>query len=157
MEPNYDQDELAEHYCADELPKGVGRWYECVFCKRGFNTAQALGGHMNIHRKDRTTSSKPAASTSSNNPIKQTRNINHAAGSRLYPQVQPSRVLDHDLPVHQYFSDDRRRSDYDHRQALNLLSLEFDHPTVLEDLEKNRSQVMDQKEDLDLELRLGCN
>ncbi|KAG5130041.1 hypothetical protein JHK84_036438 [Glycine max] len=32
---------------------GIGRSYECVFCKRGFTTAQALGGHMNIHRKDR--------------------------------------------------------------------------------------------------------
>ncbi|XP_059431417.1 transcriptional regulator TAC1-like [Corylus avellana] len=32
---------------------GTGRSYECVFCKRGFTTAQALGGHMNIHRRDR--------------------------------------------------------------------------------------------------------
>ncbi|KAL6217499.1 hypothetical protein ACLB2K_010716 [Fragaria x ananassa] len=32
---------------------GTGRSYECVFCKRGFTTAQALGGHMNIHRKER--------------------------------------------------------------------------------------------------------
>ncbi|PON62584.1 Yin/yang transcription factor [Parasponia andersonii] len=31
----------------------AGRSYECVFCKRGFTTAQALGGHMNIHRKNR--------------------------------------------------------------------------------------------------------
>ncbi|KMT10330.1 hypothetical protein BVRB_5g120800 [Beta vulgaris subsp. vulgaris] len=29
------------------------RSYDCVFCQRGFTTAQALGGHMNIHRKDR--------------------------------------------------------------------------------------------------------
>ncbi|RRT42660.1 hypothetical protein B296_00054667 [Ensete ventricosum] len=28
-------------------------YYECTFCKRGFSNAQALGGHMNIHRKDR--------------------------------------------------------------------------------------------------------
>ncbi|XP_059669491.1 transcriptional regulator TAC1 [Cornus florida] len=27
--------------------------YTCSFCKRGFSNAQALGGHMNIHRKDR--------------------------------------------------------------------------------------------------------
>ncbi|CAN1135145.1 Transcriptional regulator TAC1 [Linum perenne] len=27
--------------------------YTCAFCKRGFSNAQALGGHMNIHRKDR--------------------------------------------------------------------------------------------------------
>jgi hypothetical protein len=33
-------------------------YYECAFCKRGFTTAQALSGHMNIHRRDRT---KPAA------------------------------------------------------------------------------------------------
>nr|ACY56756.1 ZFP1 [Chrysanthemum x morifolium] len=29
------------------------RSYTCTFCKRGFSNAQALGGHMNIHRKDR--------------------------------------------------------------------------------------------------------
>ncbi|KAK8960034.1 Transcriptional regulator TAC1 [Platanthera guangdongensis] len=29
------------------------RTYECTFCKRGFSNAQALGGHMNMHRRDR--------------------------------------------------------------------------------------------------------
>ncbi|GFQ04805.1 transcriptional regulator tac1 [Phtheirospermum japonicum] len=29
------------------------RSYKCTFCKRQFFNAQALGGHMNIHRKDR--------------------------------------------------------------------------------------------------------
>ncbi|BAT95500.1 hypothetical protein VIGAN_08224000 [Vigna angularis var. angularis] len=42
---------------------GTGRSYECVFCKRGFTTAQALGGHMNIHRKDRANRTKPSTST----------------------------------------------------------------------------------------------
>ncbi|KAK3140438.1 hypothetical protein QOZ80_5AG0400990 [Eleusine coracana subsp. coracana] len=39
-------------------------YYECVFCKRGFTTAQALGGHMNIHRRDRAkpTRESPAGS-----------------------------------------------------------------------------------------------
>ncbi|EXB55538.1 Transcriptional regulator TAC1 [Morus notabilis] len=32
---------------------GAKRSYECTYCKRGFTNAQALGGHMNIHRKDR--------------------------------------------------------------------------------------------------------
>ncbi|CAI9778754.1 unnamed protein product [Fraxinus pennsylvanica] len=27
--------------------------YECIFCKKSFSSAQALGGHMNIHRKDK--------------------------------------------------------------------------------------------------------
>ncbi|KAJ9172059.1 hypothetical protein P3X46_015346 [Hevea brasiliensis] len=29
------------------------RNYTCNFCKRQFNSAQALGGHMNVHRRDR--------------------------------------------------------------------------------------------------------
>ncbi|CAO2822726.1 unnamed protein product [Amaranthus hypochondriacus] len=29
------------------------RSYTCNFCKKGFSNAQALGGHMNIHRRDR--------------------------------------------------------------------------------------------------------
>lgn len=41
---------------------GTGRSYGCVFCKRGFTTAQALGGHMNIHRKDRA-KTRPANSS----------------------------------------------------------------------------------------------
>ncbi|CAN1844988.1 Transcriptional regulator TAC1 [Linum perenne] len=48
----------------DEL--GMGRSYECVFCKRGFTTAQALGGHMNIHRKDRPTPTKPKPKSNPN-------------------------------------------------------------------------------------------
>lgn len=38
------------------------QFYNCTYCKRGFTTAQALGGHMNIHRKDR---AKTQMSTSS--------------------------------------------------------------------------------------------
>jgi hypothetical protein len=41
-------------------PAATRPYYECVFCKRGFTTAQALGGHMNIHRRDRDRV-KPAA------------------------------------------------------------------------------------------------
>lgn len=29
------------------------RFYSCSFCGREFRSAQALGGHMNVHRKDR--------------------------------------------------------------------------------------------------------
>lgn len=47
---------------------GIGRSYECVFCKRGFTTAQALGGHMNIHRKDRA-KTKPSFGASSSSKV----------------------------------------------------------------------------------------
>ncbi|XP_042386846.1 zinc finger protein 1-like [Zingiber officinale] len=29
------------------------RSFGCTFCRRGFSSAQALGGHMNVHRKDK--------------------------------------------------------------------------------------------------------
>ncbi|XP_021899487.1 transcriptional regulator SUPERMAN-like [Carica papaya] len=41
------------------------RSYECTFCKRGFTNAQALGGHMNIHRKDRAKAKQTTANSSS--------------------------------------------------------------------------------------------
>ncbi|CAK9166298.1 unnamed protein product [Ilex paraguariensis] len=37
----------------EQGPNPQARTYECTFCKRGFSNAQALGGHMNIHRKDK--------------------------------------------------------------------------------------------------------
>lgn len=49
----------------DGYDQGKKRSYECTFCKRGFTNAQALGGHMNIHRKDRAKASKQPNSSSS--------------------------------------------------------------------------------------------
>lgn len=60
MESNH-QEEVDHLLRENENRLGIGRSYECVFCKRGFNTAQALGGHMNIHRKDRARN-KPSSS-----------------------------------------------------------------------------------------------
>ncbi|XP_022769536.1 transcriptional regulator SUPERMAN-like [Durio zibethinus] len=44
--------ELEGHYscCGLTWPP---KYYTCSFCKREFKSAQALGGHMNVHRKDR--------------------------------------------------------------------------------------------------------
>ncbi|KAH7843933.1 hypothetical protein Vadar_022524 [Vaccinium darrowii] len=36
----------------------VVRTYDCSFCKRGFSNAQALGGHMNVHRRDKAEAKK---------------------------------------------------------------------------------------------------
>ncbi|KAK8697820.1 hypothetical protein V6N13_113955 [Hibiscus sabdariffa] len=38
---------------SDEQGASPARSYDCTFCKRGFSNAQALGGHMNIHRRDK--------------------------------------------------------------------------------------------------------
>ncbi|KAL1329766.1 hypothetical protein AAHE18_12G064800 [Arachis hypogaea] len=59
-------DRSSYEQAGDHQEMGTGRSYECVFCKRGFTTAQALGGHMNIHRKDRANNKAkiPASSSS---------------------------------------------------------------------------------------------
>ncbi|CAL0316113.1 unnamed protein product [Lupinus luteus] len=58
MELSYPSEEYSISSSEETDDMGTGRSYECVFCKRGFTTAQALGGHMNIHRKDRANNNK---------------------------------------------------------------------------------------------------
>ncbi|KAH7281834.1 hypothetical protein KP509_36G065600 [Ceratopteris richardii] len=41
------------NYASSPVPCWATRSYGCIFCGREFNSAQALGGHMNIHRRDR--------------------------------------------------------------------------------------------------------
>ncbi|KAK1430412.1 hypothetical protein QVD17_13121 [Tagetes erecta] len=61
--------------------EGVGRSYECNFCKRGFTNAQALGGHMNIHRKDKA----KAKQNNKSNIIKDHSNIVSSKSLNLVP------------------------------------------------------------------------
>ena len=37
----------------DQGGSQLARSYDCTYCKRGFSNAQALGGHMNIHRREK--------------------------------------------------------------------------------------------------------
>ncbi|KAL8530335.1 hypothetical protein ACS0TY_007389 [Phlomoides rotata] len=160
---NYEEDcsiKSSKEVDSDEENKdlGVGRSYECVFCKRGFNTAQALGGHMNIHRKDR----------ARNKPDSDKKDHDHVyTATRLYHQIPSSSPNHHRFSSSQdhhpnyaaYFPASTSRpygqqndSDRDHQQPLisgdwrMRLSLEFPPSN----LDKNG-----QEKDLDLELRLG--
>ncbi|CAN6382188.1 unnamed protein product [Urochloa humidicola] len=53
-EPSWEEQAFARDAAA-----GLGgcvwppRSYSCTFCRREFRSAQALGGHMNVHRRDR--------------------------------------------------------------------------------------------------------
>ncbi|KAG5582846.1 hypothetical protein H5410_053473 [Solanum commersonii] len=46
-------DQIVTWSSEELLGLGHVKFYRCSFCKRGFSNAQALGGHMNIHRRDR--------------------------------------------------------------------------------------------------------
>ncbi|KAL5717263.1 hypothetical protein ACHQM5_010302 [Ranunculus cassubicifolius] len=41
------------------------RSFRCTFCNKGFSNAQALGGHMNIHRRDKAKLKLPAVNKDS--------------------------------------------------------------------------------------------
>uniref|UniRef100_A0A2C9WMS5 C2H2-type domain-containing protein n=2 Tax=Manihot esculenta TaxID=3983 RepID=A0A2C9WMS5_MANES len=43
----------AAKYWEEEASVWPPRFYFCNFCGREFRSAQALGGHMNVHRRDR--------------------------------------------------------------------------------------------------------
>jgi len=55
LHPQNQGDDDHDHEGSSSIGGG-SKSYDCVFCQRGFTTAQALGGHMNIHRKDRSLS-----------------------------------------------------------------------------------------------------
>ncbi|CAL4967703.1 unnamed protein product [Urochloa decumbens] len=48
---------------SDDDDEGTRQPYKCTFCRRGFPTAQALGGHMNVHRRHRGRSAAAAPAT----------------------------------------------------------------------------------------------
>ncbi|WCJ28342.1 C2H2 and C2HC zinc fingers superfamily protein [Euphorbia peplus] len=56
---SYDHDSWEEQAFAEDAAGPMGgciwppRSYSCSFCRREFRSAQALGGHMNVHRRDR--------------------------------------------------------------------------------------------------------
>ncbi|XP_024371225.1 transcriptional regulator TAC1 [Physcomitrium patens] len=45
------------------------RSYMCNFCRREFRTAQGLGGHMNVHRRERAQANQLAHLTNSNEAL----------------------------------------------------------------------------------------
>ncbi|KAJ3680776.1 hypothetical protein LUZ60_015265 [Juncus effusus] len=50
---NHDSTWEEQAFAEDTLHIWPPRSYSCSFCKREFRSAQALGGHMNVHRRDR--------------------------------------------------------------------------------------------------------
>nr|GMD26920.1 transcriptional regulator SUPERMAN-like [Ipomoea batatas] len=145
-----------------------GRSYDCVFCKRGFNTAQALGGHMNIHRKNK---ARHGGNDTFSDKINSTDIVrggdqqNISLGSSTCPAPSPLRGNFSPSAVltnrnHNYIDDPQRycRDFFGDDDDLGWLKLgRAAH--VRQDIQE-RGQLQNYPDDeanLDLELRLGSH
>ncbi|KAK8956658.1 Transcriptional regulator TAC1 [Platanthera zijinensis] len=120
----------------------VGRYYGCIFCKRGFQTSQALGGHMNLHRQERCRIRPVAKPTL-------TRVLDGREGYHPYYSRHPCRVL----PLCE-----RRANcaDYFPENSESFRKpRERPAPAAKEERRKVDEGKERPEEDLDLELRLG--
>ncbi|KAL0457038.1 UNVERIFIED_CONTAM: Transcriptional regulator SUPERMAN [Sesamum latifolium] len=101
------------------------RSYTCSFCKREFRSAQALGGHMNVHRRDRAR-------------LRQSPQRDIVVGGNNHNHVQNSnRPMTKDLGVEKFDSAVHKKAE--------IVRLDLEIGLI-------SSQS---KEELDLELRLG--
>ncbi|XP_020211636.1 transcriptional regulator SUPERMAN [Cajanus cajan] len=138
---------------------GTGRSYECIFCKRGFTTAQALGGHMNIHRKERANNKNKPVSIFPNSPPSSSNKVdgnnNYAdlgffsqfpSHSSTAPSIKPSHgeflCVENQRGHHVFAQDWRKRN-------LSLYSNPLHFHEIKDKLEESEG------DGLDLELRLG--
>ncbi|KAL1536088.1 transcriptional regulator TAC1-like [Salvia divinorum] len=125
-----------------ESDKNNSRSYGCSYCKRGFTNAQALGGHMNIHRKDKEKAKakeKEKAKEKNQEPDPLIRSF----GSGVLPQIAASGYR---------FNPDLQTGNYEQCFFPVWKPDDFPHGTPslmrVEDHEH-------QEEEVDLELRLG--
>lgn len=80
-----------------DLLRGFHPWpprsYTCTFCKREFRSAQALGGHMNVHRRDRARLRQSPPKNGHDYPF-----LNPNPNLNSNPNPNPSQNPNHDYP-----------------------------------------------------------
>lgn len=118
------------------------RQYTCSFCRREFKSAQALGGHMNIHRRER-------AGLRQNTPSWLLRRSNPNPNTTVHPSMtcsSPSLIPSEKSSMRTFmgFGDVKQENCLEKKGKVGNLDLEIG---LLSD------QINDN--DLDLELRLG--
>ncbi|GAB2213820.1 hypothetical protein Droror1_Dr00018137 [Drosera rotundifolia] len=102
------------------------RSYNCSFCGREFRSAQALGGHMNIHRRDRARLRDQSLTSSTTCPSWVNVNVDHPQNSNSNPNPNPS-------PSFPSTANPSSSSSniYSHQYSLLTLSLSsFSSPTI---------------------------
>ncbi|KAM0836392.1 hypothetical protein ACQ4PT_062343 [Festuca glaucescens] len=152
------------------------RSYSCTFCRREFRSAQALGGHMNVHRRDR------ARLRHQDDEVQEEP---HEGDSFTYKQQVPvSNPSNHDLDEETGRRSKRRRVDQPPSVALPIFArsmaaalvvaphegFALDHSKVLTEIipspnssstdpplvdQREVDQFIKKQQLVDLELRLG--
>ncbi|KAF1868436.1 hypothetical protein Lal_00008243 [Lupinus albus] len=134
---NSDKSEHTRWVSNDQGGVGQVRSFTCAFCKRGFSNAQALGGHMNIHRRDRA-------------KLRQSCEENIIS-------LDMKKTNDHDEVLHQLIKDHDDHGALQRGKEIEV-PLFFGRQSSSNEIRAN-SVVMEiieeKKSDLDLELRLG--
>ncbi|XP_065864438.1 zinc finger protein 11-like [Euphorbia lathyris] len=128
------------------------RNYICSFCKRQFNSAQALGGHMNVHRRDRAMLIQLPSWV-----------FDHSSSSFLPHRHYPFHLDKKSTHPYESLSQDLRNKKNDNnvkmRAEVEELNKKSDHQQQQQQLISLDLEIGckdNSKEVLDLELRLGC-
>ncbi|KAL4296306.1 hypothetical protein GQ457_12G001490 [Hibiscus cannabinus] len=87
--PESDDDSWEVRAFAEDTGNAMGttwppRSYTCTFCRREFRSAQALGGHMNVHRRDRARLHRPPPDAP-NSPSATTTTATNSSSTLLIP------------------------------------------------------------------------
>ncbi|XP_074555697.1 uncharacterized protein LOC141811576 [Curcuma longa] len=122
-------------------------YYGCTFCRRGFSNAQALGGHMNIHRKDRAKAQTPQPPT----PMGSSSISHGGSGAAGYTVQSPSAEM---TTAHRLFGEDLRLG-LSSSSTGGYRRRHRDATGAVEPGGEARRQEVDEDGEVDLELRLG--
>jgi len=101
------------------------RSYTCSFCQREFKSAQALGGHMNIHRRDRARL-RDIQVSDHDHP-----NNNSSNHHDQYPNPNPNPNPNHPNPINNFSPCSPTNNNiYTHQYSLVSLSLSSFPPSI---------------------------
>ncbi|GLJ41699.1 hypothetical protein SUGI_0863030 [Cryptomeria japonica] len=127
------------------------KWYKCTYCNGGFSRAQALGGHMNVHRRERALRSRSSIASCDRGPHSSSPlsslplPFDQSVWSSLHPQLCTG------LNREKYIGE--KVCDRIHLKASSELS---DEKTQIK-FNGGEMGSSEDDEEVDLELRLGQN
>ncbi|KAG2334790.1 hypothetical protein Bca52824_005970 [Brassica carinata] len=155
------------------------RSYTCSFCGREFKSAQALGGHMNVHRRDRARLKQQSLSSSSTDQATPLDYDHHQQVQKqpevldVGPKFPISDVLESSMKRFEHYNDEVKTdlsiglvsSEFDSRRkqlingvlASKKAKTDVSRLPMMVGLVIGVSKINGHHEELDLELRLGAD